>query len=77
MKKLTSALLGILLIFALCIGAAAAEPKIVDKADLLSGYEESVLEQVAQQFVSDYAIDVVIVTVDGLDGKSGDAYADD
>lgn len=77
MKKLTSALLCMVLLLPLFISVGAAEPKIVDNADLLTSQEESLLEHIAQQIAQDYGMDVVIVTVDGLDGKSPEAFADD
>lgn len=77
MKKITSRLLCFLLLFTLILCASAVEPKIVDEADLLTENEEAVLEKIAQQVVSDFGMDVVIVTVDDLDGKSSEAFADD
>lgn len=77
MKKMTASLLCLLLLAALFITASAAEPKIVDKADLLTDQEEQKLEEKARQIVSDYQMDVVIVTVDGLGSKTSEQYADD
>lgn len=77
MKKWITALLCIALVLVLPMGALAAPPKIVDDADLLTYDEEAKLEQKAQQIVNEYHMDVVIVTVDDLDGKTSEAYADD
>lgn len=60
------------------IPAAAAEmPKIVDDAGLLTQEEIDALEEKAQALTGSYDMDVVIVTVWSLDGKSSEAYADD
>lgn len=77
MKKLLSFLLCAVIFLGLIPGAAATTPKIVDEADLLTYSEEQVLEQMAQELVDEYQMDVVIVTVWSLDGKSAEAYADD
>lgn len=77
MKKLLSFLLCAVIFLGLIPDAAATTPKIVDQADLLTYSEEQVLEQMAQELVDEYEMDVVIVTVWSLDGKSAEAYADD
>lgn len=77
MKKLLSFLLCTVILLGLIPGAAAATPKIVDDADLLTTSEELALEQKAQQLVNKYQMDVVIVTVEGIGFKSAEAYADD
>lgn len=77
MKKITASLLCLLLMLTLFITATATEPKIVDYADLLTAGEEAKLEQKAQQIVSEYQMDVVIVTVESLGSKTSEAYADD
>ncbi len=77
MKKFLSLLICIAVLFCLMPHALASSPKIVDDADLLSSDEEQLLEEKAQQLVDRYQMDVVIVTVWSLDGKSAQAYADD
>lgn len=57
--------------------ASASGEKIVDRAGLLTPEEALVLEEKAQALADAYRIDVVIVTVWSLDGKSSEAYADD
>lgn len=52
-------------------------PRIVDYADLLTDQEEADLEELARLVRNDWDMDAVIVTVDSLDGKSAQAYADD
>lgn len=77
MKKLLTILLCAALLLCLCPAADASSPKIVDQADLLTDSEEQMLEQKAQALADEYDMDVVIVTVWSLNGKSAEAYADD
>lgn len=77
MNKYLSILLCIAIMLCLAPFAAATSPKVVDDADLLTTSEEEKLEEKAQQLVDKYGMDVVIVTVWSLDGKSAQAYADD
>lgn len=51
--------------------------RMVDDADLLSDIEEAALEQKLDAVSTEYDMDVVVVTVWGLDGKSSMDYADD
>ena len=69
-------LLAVVLVW-LCPAVLATEQKIVDEADILTEYEENGLQQHAQQLADTYQIDVVILTVWGLGGKTVEAYADD
>lgn len=70
--------LGILISLALPALAYDPElPRIVDNADLLSDREESDLEELSRMLREDRSMDAVIVTVDSLDGRSPQAYADD
>lgn len=52
-------------------------PRLVDNADLLSGEEEQNLLAQLDEISERQQCDVVIVTVDSLDGKNVVAYADD
>lgn len=52
-------------------------PRLVDRADLLDAVEEVVLLRQLDEISERQQLDVVVVTVDGLDGKSAMAYADD
>ena len=61
----------------LTAGAAQTQPYIVDNAGLLSSTEIAELEQKAQAIQQEYGMDVVILTVDSLDGKTAQDYADD
>lgn len=77
MKKLTSILILFAMVLTLSLTALALPPKIVDQADLLTDSEESALAEKAQRLTDTYDMDVVIVTVWSLGGKSSEAYADD
>lgn len=78
MKKCLSLFLCLLLILALASGVSAESPKkIVDDAGLFSDSEIQSLEEKAEELAGKYDIDVVIVTVWSLDGKTSEAYADD
>ena len=52
-------------------------PRLVDNADLLSNEEEQSLLAQLDEISERQQCDVVIVTVDSLDGNEGVAYADD
>ena len=73
MKRLIPLLLCLLLI----LPVSAAPPNVVDNADLLSPTQTAHLEQKAQTLTDTYDLDVAIVTVNSLGGKSSQAYADD
>lgn len=53
------------------------EGLVVDYADILSDSEEDTLEARLQDISSRHGMDVAILTVDSLEGKSAMAYADD
>ena len=80
-KRICSALLTILLAMLIVLPVSAGEgehpPRLVDGAGLLSASQESELEDKLDEISTRQACDVVIVTVDSLDGKTAMAYADD
>ena len=61
--------------------AAAPDPnhpvRLVDDADLLASEEEQDLLAKLNEISERQAVDVVVVTVDSLDGKTSEAFADD
>lgn len=80
MKKVLSLIVVIALLVALPVFAFAAEsdkPLLVDEAGLLSESEFSLLEEKLNSLSEELNFDIVVVTVDGLDGKSPMAFADD
>jgi uncharacterized protein len=80
MKKLISILLVFLLLASLCVCAAATgsdTPLIVDNAGVLTSEQVDDLTQTASDLRDLYEMDVVIVVVADLDGKSAQDYADD
>lgn len=79
-RKLFSLLLCLLLALALPMSAFSSEndlPKVVDNGELLTQEEENQLEQAARRLTDSLEIDIIIVTVNSLDGKSVQEYADD
>ncbi|TCP53396.1 uncharacterized protein EV586_106145 [Tumebacillus sp. BK434] len=76
MKKLFPALfLFVILLSLFSFPAQAAN--VYDKENLLSASEKQLLEKRIQDIAATYHFDVVIVTVDSLNGKSAMEYADD
>ena len=78
-RKLISLLLSLVLLLAVLPGALAASdlPRVVDQAGLLSESERGELERKADAIREEYDMDVVILTVDSLEGKTPQDYADD
>ena len=60
-----------------CHTGNEAAPRLVDRADLLSELEEEELEARLDEISERQQADVVVVTVNSLDGKSAQDYADD
>lgn len=80
MKKIITLLLCFLLSCIMAVSAFAESEhpaRLVDDADLLTDVEENVLLTKLDEISERQKFDVVIVTVDSLDGKSPMAYADD
>lgn len=77
MKRTIIALSCLILIVLTPLLVVAAEPKIIDDAGLLTATEIADLEDRARELVNQYSMDVVIVTVNSLDGKSSESFADD
>lgn len=77
MKKWLCVCLAAVVMAALTTTAFAVKSAVVDEADLLSSKEESLLEDELCQVSQKHDIDIVVLTVDSLDGKSSMAYADD
>lgn len=78
MKKVLLLLLVAQLTLCACIPVFATEDRILvmDEADLLSEYDQSVLQQRASQITNDYQIEVIILTVPTTKGLSLRSYAD-
>jgi uncharacterized protein len=79
MKRLIAVFLLALTICALSVGAvfAATPSRLVDGADILTYPEESGLLLLLNEVSEKYDLDVVVVTVNSLGGKSPRAFADD
>lgn len=78
-RKLFCLLLSLLMLLSLSLTAAAEESlwRVVDNADLLDTAEESAHEETIRLLRERYDMDVVILTVNSLDGKRPQEYADD
>ena len=79
-RKLISLLICLVLMGSLCLNVHAYNanlPRVVDFADLLTDPEEASLEELALDLYATYNMDVVILTVDSLGGKSARAYAEE
>lgn len=78
-RKIFAVLICFCLICGIGIPAAAASqlPMVVDNAGLLSEAERNTLEEQALSLRGTYEMDIVILTVNSLKGKSAANYADD
>ena len=76
-------ILSCIFVFVLCVCfvmpvfAAKAMDYVVDKGNLLTDSEESDLALKLEEISRRQKLDVVVVTTDGLDGKSAEEYAND
>jgi uncharacterized protein len=72
-------ILGIMSIFVFLFacGFDSEGQKVYDNADLLSEQEEASLQEKCVEAAQQSKADFVIVTVDSLEGKTAEAYADD
>ena len=59
------------------VGAVSTSPRLVDKANILTISEETELLALLNEISERQQVDVVIVTVSSLNGKTPRAYADD
>ena len=79
MKKLLFTIIAALLCVTICLPVMAESelPRLIDDADLLSESEEQNLLQKLESISEKQEFDVVVVTVDSLDGYSPMEFADD
>lgn len=79
MKKITAFITTLFILMSMTFYAFGAEglPYVVDNSKLLDEYEATILESVLQEKSEALNFDIVVLTVDSLDGKSAEAYADD
>ena len=69
------AMVALCLCMAVCTFASA--PRLVDDADLLTASEEAMVLAMLDRVSEETDMDVVVVTVDSLEGRSARSYADD
>lgn len=78
MKKCISILLCLILCMGFTLTAyAAGNQSVIDQAGLLSESDAQWLTQLVDEVAQKHEIDIVILTVPSLDGKSAQDYADD
>lgn len=79
MKKVLSIVFALLLVTVLVcpVFAASQPPLLVDEAELLSFSEAERLTETLEEISEEWDLDVVIVTVQSLDGEDIQDYADD
>ena len=78
-RRMLCVLLSMFVLFILPFAGFASEvsSRIVDNAQILDPAEEASLEILTQHLRDTYEMDVVILTINSLDGKSPQDYADD
>lgn len=78
-RKLICLILSLLMLLSLTVVGSAEETlwRVIDNADLLDIAEESAHEETIRLLRERYNMDVVILTVDSLNGKRPQDYADD
>lgn len=78
MKRIWVCILLFVLVFSLPMSVrAAGDPLLVDDAGLLTTAQTQELTDLAQRISSEYKMDIVILTVNSLGGKTASAFADD
>lgn len=77
MKRLSMIIIAVLLSVMLVIPVSASPSLLVDDADILTTEQESELLTLLNDLSVEYAFDIVVVTVNSLDGESAQDYADD
>ena len=77
MKKLTMILTAFLLSMVLVIPVHAHPARLVDEAGLLDENEAYDLNSILNQVSEELSFDIVVVTVDSLNGEDAESFADD
>ncbi|MBR5187251.1 MAG: TPM domain-containing protein [Clostridia bacterium] len=80
MKKKILILLFVLIFvfpFSLCVQAESVPSRLIDNADLLTQSEEAALLSTLNEISERQKLDIVVLTVESLNGKSPRKYADD
>ena len=77
MKKLILFILALLAVLSLTVPAMAAADYVIDDANLLTTSEESNLQSKLEKISAEMQADIVVLTVDSLNGKYIRSYADE
>lgn len=77
--KKSSVVLIFTIVFSMLIGvtAFAQDNRVIDNGELLNSTEKVNLQMEIEKLIEEYDMDVVILTVNGVDGKNEVSYADD
>ena len=76
-KRIFSLLILAVLCVAVALPVSAVYPRLVDEADLLTDTQYNDLQSLLEEVSNRQRLDVVIVTVNSLGGKSPMQFADD
>ncbi len=76
-QRILTLMLCFVVLITCTVTVGAESPKVIDETGMLTSVEMDALEKKAQALVDRYEMDVVLVMVNGLDGKTPEAYADD
>lgn len=77
MKRLTMILTAFLLSMVLVIPVQAHPSRLVDEAGVLDENEAYDLNSILNQFSEELSFDIVVVTVDSMNGEEAETFADD
>ncbi len=78
MKKVLALFISLALLALICVPCFALnDDLVIDNADILTDYEEQELEAKLKEISDRQEFDVVVLSVDGLEGKTATEYADD
>lgn len=76
-KKIILILFCLLILGAMILPVSAASALVMDYAALMTNLETAALTEQAQSLQEEYALDVVILTIPNLMGKTAEAFAED
>ena len=76
-RRIFSLFVCLLMVTALALPAIAASPLVMDVANLMTNTEAAALTEAAQSIQDTYGLDLVIITVPNLMGKTPESFADD
>ena len=75
--RILSLFICLLLVIVLATPAQATSPLVMDVANVMTNTEAETLTEMSQEIKNNYGLDVVILTVPNLMGKSAESFSDD